>query len=150
MVAVSVVAALRVTVQVPVPLHPPPLQPVKVEPAASAAVSVTAVPLVKLAEQVAPQVIPAGALVTVPLPVPAGVTVRANVCRVKVAVTVVAAESVTTQAPVPEHPPPLQPLKIELAAGAAVSVTVVPLVKLAEQVAPQVIPAGARVSGPLP
>jgi len=149
-VAVTVVAALRVTVQVPVPLHPPPLQPVKVEPAASAAVSVTAVPLVKLAEQVAPQVIPAGALVTVPLPVPAGVTVRANVCRVKVAVTVVAAESVTTQAPVPEHPPPLQPLKIEPAAGAAVSVTVVPLVKLAEQVAPQVIPAGALVTVPLP
>ena len=75
-VAVTVVAALRVTVQVPVPLQPPPLQPVKVEPAAGAAVSVTAVPLEKLAEQVAPQVIPAGALVTVPLPVPAGVTVR--------------------------------------------------------------------------
>ena len=75
-VAVTVVAALRVTVHVPVPEHPPPLQPVKIEPAAGAAVSVTAVPLVKLAEQVAPQVIPAGALVTVPLPVPAGVTVR--------------------------------------------------------------------------
>ncbi len=149
-VAVTVVAALRVTVQVPVPLQPPPFQPVKVEPAAGVAVSVTAVPLEKLAEQVAPQVIPAGALVTVPLPVPAGVTVRANVCRVKVAVTVVAAESVTTQAPVPEHPPPLQPLKIEPAAGAAVSVTVVPLVKLAEQVAPQVIPAGALVTVPLP
>src|SRR2546427_1030149 len=48
-----------------------------------------------------PQVIPAGALVTVPLPVPAGVTVRVKVCGVKLAVTVVAAESVTTQAPVP-------------------------------------------------
>src|SRR2546425_5126085 len=150
MVAVTVVAALRVTVQVPVPLHPPPLERVRVEPAAGAAVSVTAVPLEKLAEQVAPQVIPAGALVTVPLPVPAGVTVRANVCRVKVAVTVVAAESVSTQAPVPEHPPPLQPLKVEPAAGVAVSVTTGPLPKLAAHVAPPGIPTGELVAVPLP
>src|SRR5438552_7389138 len=85
------------------------LQPVKVEPAAAVAVNVTAVPLAKLAEQVAPQLIPAGELVTVPLPVPAGVTVRVKVCTVKVALTVVAAESVTLQEPVPEQPPPLQP-----------------------------------------
>ena len=78
-VAVTVVAAESVTVQLPVPEQPPPLQPVKVEPAAGAAVSVTAVPLVKLAAQVAPQVIPAGELLTVPLPVPAGVTVRVKV-----------------------------------------------------------------------
>src|SRR5947209_2953042 len=128
------------TVQAPVPEQPPPLQPVKVEPAAGVAVSVTAVPLVKLAEQVAPQVMPAGELVTVPLPVPAGATVRVKVCGVKLAVTVVAAESVTVQVPVPEQPPPLQPVKVEPAAGVAVSVTTVPLAKLAEQVAPQLIP----------
>src|SRR5207249_698877 len=149
-VAVTVVAAETVTVQAPVPEQPPPLQPLKVEPAAGAAVSVTAVPLVKLAEQVAPQLMPAGALVTVPLPVPAGVTVRMKLCRVKVAVTVVAAERVTVQAPVPEQLPPLQPLKVEPAAGVAVSVTAVPLVKLAEQVAPQVIPAGPLVVPTLP
>src|SRR3989454_6605042 len=108
-VAVTVVAALRVTVQAPVPEQPPPAQPVKVEPAAAVAVSVTAVPLVKLAEQVTPQLIPAGELVTVPLPAPAGVTVRVKLCRVKVAVTVVAAETVTTHDPAPEHPPPAQP-----------------------------------------
>ena len=68
----------------------------------------------------------------------------------KVAVTVVAAETVTTHDPVPEHPPPLQPVKVEPAAGAAVSVTAVPLVKLAEQVAPQVMPAGALVMVPVP
>src|SRR5438552_3488354 len=147
-VAVTVVAAERVTVQAPVPEQLPPLQPVKVEPAAGVAVSVTAVPLAKLAEQVAPQVIPAGALVTVPLPVPAGVTVRVKVCRVKVAVTVVAPETVTTHVPVPEHPPQLQPVKVEPAAGAAVSVTTVPLAKLAEQVAAQLIPAGELVTVP--
>src|SRR2546425_3051478 len=148
-VAVTVVAALRVTVQAPGPEQPPPLQPLKVEPAAGAAVSVTAVPLAKLAAQVAPQVMPAGLLVTVPAPVPALETVSVKVCRVKVAVTVVAAESVTVQAPVPEQPP-LQPVKIEPAAGAAVSVTAVPLAKLAAQGAPQVMPAGLVVTVPAP
>src|SRR5438067_1517807 len=93
---------------------------------------------------------PTGALVTVPLPVPAGVTVRVKVCSVKVAVTVVPAETVTTHVPVPEQPPPLQPLKVEPAAGVAVSVTAVPLAKLAEQVTPQLMPTGALVTVPLP
>src|SRR2546428_8271722 len=70
-VAVTVVAAESVTTHVPVPLQPPPLQPEKVEPAAGVAVNVTAVPPAKLAEPVAPQLMPAGALVTVPLPMPA-------------------------------------------------------------------------------
>src|SRR5947199_7739100 len=149
-VAVTVVAALRVTVQAPGPEQPPPVQPLKVEPPAGAAVSVTAVPLAKLAAQVAPQVMPAGLLVTVPAPVPALETVSVKVCRVKVAVTVVAPESVTVQGPVPAQPPPLQPPKVEPAAGAAVSVTAVPLVKLAAQVAPQSMPAGELVTVPLP
>src|SRR5437879_74235 len=148
-VAVTVVAALRVTVQAPGPEQPPPLQPVKVEPAAGAAVSVTAVPLVKLAAQVAPQVMPAGLLVTVPAPVPALETVSVKV-GVNVAVTVVAAETVTTHDPVPEQPPPLQPPKVEPAAGAAVSVTAVPLAKLAAQVAPKSMPSGELVTVPLP
>ena len=91
------------------------------------AVSVTAVPLVKLAEQVAPQVIPAGLLVTVPAPAPALETVSAKV-GAKVAVTVVAAETVTVQDPVPVQPPQVQPVKTEFALGVAVSVTTVPLV----------------------
>jgi len=136
-------------VQAPVPEQPPPLQPVKLEPAAGAAVSVTAVPLVKLAAQVAPQVMPAGLLVTVPAPAPALETVSTR-AGVKVAVTVVAAEIVTVQVPAPVQPAPLQPPKVEPAAGAAVSVTAVPLVKLAEQVAPQSMPAGELVTVPLP
>src|SRR5439155_1206969 len=133
--AVTVVAAEMVTVQVPVPAQPPPLQPLKVEPPAGAAASVTAVPLVKLAAQVAPQMMPAGALVTAPLPVPALLTVSVKV-GVKVAV--------------PARRPPLQPVKVEPPAGAAVSVTAVPLAKLAAQVAPQVMPAGELVTVPLP
>jgi hypothetical protein len=62
-----------------VPEQPPPLQPVKAEPALGVAVSVTAVALAKAAEHVVPQVIPAGELVTVPLPVPALLTVSVKV-----------------------------------------------------------------------
>jgi hypothetical protein len=71
------VAAFTVTEHVPEPVQAP-LQPVKVEPAAGAAVKVTAVPIVKDVEQVVPQEIPAGELVTVPVPVPALDTVSGN------------------------------------------------------------------------
>jgi hypothetical protein len=64
------------TVQVPVPLQPPPLQPVKVEPAVGAAVRVVLVPLAKFALQVLPQLIPLALEVTVPLPLPLLVIVR--------------------------------------------------------------------------
>jgi hypothetical protein len=60
--------------------QPEPLQPAKVEPEAGVAVRATTVPLLKLEEQVEPQVIPAGELVTVPLPVPALATERAKTC----------------------------------------------------------------------
>jgi hypothetical protein len=149
-VAVTEVAALIVTAQVPVPEQPPPLQPVKVEPAAGVAVNVTTVPDVKEVEQVTPQERPAGALVTVPVPAPALDTVRANEDWAKVAVTVVAAFRVTAQVPVPEQPPPLQPEKVEPAAGVAVNVTTVPEVKDVVQVAPQERPAGALVTVPVP
>jgi len=127
-VAVTDRAALIATVQVdavPVQL---PVQPPKIEPPDDAAVSVTEVPLVYEAEHVEPQLIPAGELVTVPLPLPDLVTVRANVGAVKVAVTDVAVLTVTVQVPVPEQPPPLQPANVEPAAVAAVSVTGVPFV----------------------
>ncbi len=75
----------------------------------------------------APQLIPAGLELTVPLPVPGLFTVRVKVCTLKVAATVVAAFMVTTQEPVPEQPPPLQPEKVDPPAGLAVSVTDVPL-----------------------
>src|SRR5438093_1124763 len=75
-----------VTWQVPLPEQPPPLQPVKPEPEAAVAVSVTTVPSSKMAEQTPPQLIPAGLLVTVPVPEPVRVTVRVR-RRAKLAAT---------------------------------------------------------------
>jgi hypothetical protein len=139
-----------VTLQVPVPLHAP-LQPVNVEFAAGVAVRVTIVPVGKLAEQVVGQLIPEGELDTVPLPVPASVTASKKLAGVvlKVAVTACAAFIVTLQVPVPEQAP-LQPAKVEPVPGAAVSVTIVPLAKFAEQAVGQLIPVGLLVTVPLP
>lgn len=58
------------------PVQPLLFQPPKVEPAATAAYKVTEVSLLNLAEQVEPQLRPAGLLVTVPEPVPALLIVR--------------------------------------------------------------------------
>jgi hypothetical protein len=62
------------TVHVPVPVHAPD-QPANVEPALGLAVRVTEVPAAKLAVHVGPQLMPAGALVIDPAPVPALCTV---------------------------------------------------------------------------
>src|SRR5439155_26050177 len=119
-------------------------------PAAGVAVRVTAAPLANAAAQVAPQEMPAGALVTVPTPVPTLLTVSVTLCSVKVAVTPCAALIVTEHAPVPEQPPPLQPVNVDPAAGAAVRETDAPVVKGAEHVAPQEMPAGLLVTVPVP
>jgi hypothetical protein len=73
-VAVTEALPVNFTLQAPVPVQAPD-QPANVEVVFEAAVSVTTVPLVKLALHVAPQLIPAGLLVTVPAPVPAFLTV---------------------------------------------------------------------------
>ena len=85
-VAVTVFAALIVTVHLPVPVHAP-LHPLNTDPEAAEAVSVTTVPLAKFALQVVPQLIPEGVLATVPLPVPALVTVKRKFAALNVAVT---------------------------------------------------------------
>ncbi len=75
----------------------------------------------------APQLIPAGALVTVPVPAPAGATVSVCGPRSNCAFTVLATETVTAQVPVPEQPEPLQPMNVEPGEPAfAVNVTNVP------------------------
>jgi hypothetical protein len=150
-VAVTLWAALIVTVQVLVVLEqPPPLQPVNNEPAAGAAVKVTAVPLVNEAEHAVPQEMPVGVLVTVPVPVPDFVIESAKDGNVNVAVTEAAVFIVTAHVPVPVQPPPLQPVNVEPAAGVAVNVTAVPLAKAAEHVVPQETPVGALVTVPVP
>jgi hypothetical protein len=68
-------SASNVTVQAAVPEQAPD-QPVKIEPASALAVRVTVDPRANAAEQLPPQLIPAGLLVTVPEPLPALPTVR--------------------------------------------------------------------------
>src|SRR5262245_38468436 len=149
-VAVTVVAAFRVTTQVLVPVQPPPLQPVNREPVCGDAVRVTTVPIVNEVVHVVPQLMPAGEVVTVPMPAPGFDTVSGKDICTNVAVTVAAAFIVTVQVPAPVHPPPLQPLKVEPAAAAAVRVTIVPFAYDAEHVLPQLMPVGELVTVPLP
>src|SRR6266446_2899338 len=78
-VAVTVFVAVAATVHCVPTLVLQPLQPAKVEVAAGVAVSTTAVPPMKVAEQLVPQVIPVGVLVTIPEPVPALTTASATV-----------------------------------------------------------------------
>jgi hypothetical protein len=73
-IAPTAVLLARVTLHSAAPEHAP-VHPVKVEPPLGFAVSVTDVPLAKLALHVSPQLMPAGALVTVPVPLPEFVTI---------------------------------------------------------------------------
>jgi hypothetical protein len=68
-VAVTEALTVGVKVHVPIPLQAPD-QPANVEPVLGVAVSVTDVPLAKLALQVGPQLMPDGLLVIVPVPAP--------------------------------------------------------------------------------
>jgi hypothetical protein len=76
---------------------------------------------------------------------PAGVLFNVNI-----AVTALGAFIVTTQVPVPEQPPPLQPANVEPVEDAAVRVTTVPLANDDWQVNPQSIPPGLLVTVPDP
>jgi len=59
-----------------------PVHPAKTDPEAAVTVRATTMPLLKLAEQVLPQLMPAGELDTAPVPVPAFATASENVCIV--------------------------------------------------------------------
>lgn len=74
-----VVSVSMTTTQFPVPVHPPPLQPPKVEGGIGVAVRVRVVPTGKLSMQltsVLEQTKPEGELVTLPVPVPEKLTVK--------------------------------------------------------------------------
>jgi hypothetical protein len=127
-VAVTGTAAVpMVKLQVPVPEQPAPVQPAKTDAdEEGVAVSVISVLVLKLAEQVAPQLIPAGALETEPDPVPARVTFTGKAAGMKLALTDCAEFMVTEQAPVPVQAPD-QPANTEAPElGAAVKATTVP------------------------
>jgi hypothetical protein len=152
-VAVTLAAALIVTWQVPVPGHEARDQPEKTElELVGAAVRVTTWPSVKSLEHVEPQLIPEGAEVTVPLPLPVFATVKVK--RVlKVAVTVFAAEMETVHGPVPVQLGSDQPVNAEPPAAEAVRTTEPPSGKFAVwlgQLAPQLIPVGLEVTVPEP
>ena len=66
-VAVTAEFAVRVMLHVPVPVHEP-LQPLNTDPLAGVAARVMLEPDEAATEHVAPQLIPAGVLVTVPVP----------------------------------------------------------------------------------
>ena len=127
-----------------------PDQPIKVEPEAGVAVNVTLLLVAKFAEQVAPQLIPVGKLVTVPVPVPDLLTVNNLGTKLKFAVTLLAAVILTVQVLLLPVQAPDQPIKVEPEAGVAVNVTLLLVAKLAEQVAPQLIPVGKLVTVPVP
>src|SRR5437899_8413112 len=104
-----------------------PLRPVTSGPAPTVALFASTTPLRSTAEQVAPQLIPGGLEVTVPLPLPALVTVRVKPCRVKMVVTARAPLIVTVQ-DVPETASqPLPPAKAEPVPVVAARVTTGPL-----------------------
>jgi hypothetical protein len=121
-----------------------PVQPANTEPDAGAAVSFTDVPLGKLAWQAAPHAIPAGSLLTVPVPSPAFdvASMYALVVGIleNVAVQVRLPDIVTD--PSAQSASPVQPAKVEPDAAVAVSRTAVPLVKLAWHAVPHVMPVG--------
>src|SRR5919108_1744142 len=123
--AVTDLSSFIVTMQVPVPPQPEPLQPVNTDPSSAFAVRVT-VPWSNVAvHSVVQLLIPEGELCTEPLPLPVTVTVKSH-CLMNVAVTDLAASIVTTQVPVPGHAGSDQPPNLEPDAAVAVRVTTVP------------------------
>ena len=76
--AVTAWSWLNVRSQLSVPLQAPD-QPVKTEPSAGVAIRLTLVASSKFMEQVVPQSMPAGSLITVPEPVPDLLTLRMKV-----------------------------------------------------------------------
>ena len=147
------------TEHVPVPGQAPGLpltcQPVKLECSAGVAVRVTVEPSLNVDEQVEPQSIPPGELVTVPSPDPSFETVSGfcGSCS-NSAVTLVSSSSWMSQGPVPAQdagaPSTFQPRKFDRMSAVAVSVTSFPTANSAPQSAVQSIPSGKLVIVPPP
>jgi hypothetical protein len=118
---VTVVLEDNVTLQSPVPVHPP-LQPAKTKPASGVARNDTVAPAAKLLEQVVPQVTPDGVLMTVPLPFFDTESVTALMANF--AVQVLFAFIVTE--PSEQSASPVHPANLEFVAGTGVKITIFP------------------------
>ncbi len=154
-VAVTLAAAFIVTVHEPVPLQAP-LQPARVDPLLAVGVSVTTVPDANGAEHVGAQLMPAGELVTDPVPVPALLTDSVKVvgggglvAAVKVAVMASAEFTVSGHVPVPVHAP-LQPANVDPGSGVGMSVICLPYARFMLQVVLHTNPDGDDVTTPVP
>ena len=142
-VADTVLAASIVTEQVDeLPLQAP-LHPVKVKPDAGVAVSVTTLPLLKVLLQLEAQELPSEKP-TPPVPAMARLNVRVTTAAENVADTFLTASMVTAQVVEVPLQAPLHPVKVEPAAGVAVSVTALPLLKVLLQLEVQELPSGKR------
>ena len=143
-------AALIRTVQVAPDTASHPVQPVTRR--SGLAVSVTTVSKAYGSKQSAPQLMPDGLELTLPsaAPKPVLLTVRTTRCKSNVAVTVLAAVIVTVHVAPVAASHPIQLAKVDPAAGAAVSVTVLLLSYVSEQSVPQLIPDGLDVTVPEP
>jgi hypothetical protein len=127
-----------------------PPQPVKIEKGSALAVKVTDVlggyaPAQSLAHTVPPAV-----PLTVPVPLPGFIRLRANVFRVNVALAVCACVSVTVQVPVLFVQAPLQPVNSESLPGLAVSTTDVLIGYVPAQFVAHGVPPAEPVTVPLP
>ncbi len=128
------------------PVHAP-LNPEKLYPAAGVVDNVTLVPSLKFDAQVVGQSIPAGLLVTVPLPTTETVN-WAGPMAANVAETALLLESSSLHAE-PLHAP-LKPPKLKPDPAVAVNVADAPEAKLWVQTEGQLIPAGLLTTVPLP
>lgn len=147
-VAPTDLLAVIATEHLPTPRQAP-VQPTNAAPVAGVAVSCTTDPSVKLAVHAVPQSIPVGLLVTVPLLVPAFVIVKLT-RAMKLAVSDVAALTVTEHVDAAPVQAPPQPANTAAVAGVAVNVITVPGAKPAAHTLGQLIPGGLLVSVPGP
>jgi hypothetical protein len=151
-VAVTSRGPLSVTVQSSVPEQPPPRQPAKSDPSSAACVRITWLSRGNAPTQSFPQAMPAGLLVTVPLPSPAGVTVNETSpgrAGLKRAVILMGPSTVKAHGSVPLQSPPLQPANVESPSGVGTSRTREPRSTLVRHEPGQSMPA-ALVTSPAP
>jgi hypothetical protein len=148
--ALIVRSSVMVTAQGPVPLHPPPLHPLNKVPTPWLVVKVTDAPISNGSTQSAPQLIPAGALTTIPFVANGPLLV---IVRIGVLVSRNCAETVdvfvTAHSPPPVHAP-AHCTNDQFGCGMAENITFVSASNRAEQVALHSMPEGLDLTVPPP